>query len=203
VKKARLAVLLTSGLLTAALAVRADEKKMEAPGPAPEVKKLGYFRGTWNSEGEVNPNSFMPAGRYTWTEKCDWFPGGFHLVCYSAGKSPMGLTHGLEIFGYNPEEKTYTYRGIDSSGFTVASKGAVDGNNWTYTSKDKMSGKTLHGRYSIATSEASYTYKYETSKDGKNWTLVMEGKTKRPEKKVRPERERERERKREEPHEMK
>jgi hypothetical protein len=57
----------------------------------------------------------------------------------------------------------------------------------------------------MTTSANSYSFKYETSEDGKNWALVMEGNTMKPVKKERPERERERERKREpaEPHEMK
>ena len=179
-KRARLAVLLTAGLLTAALAARADEKKTEAPGPAPELKKLDFFFGTWSNDAEVKPNAFMPAGRYTWMEKCDWFPGKFHLVCYSAGKSPMGETHGLSIYGYDPEEKAYTYRGIDNSGFSVASKGRVKGSNWIFTNQQKMGGKTFQGRYSITTSEASYTYKYAISADGKKWALLMEGKAMRP-----------------------
>ena len=188
-KKIRLAVLLTSGLLAAALSVRAEEKKIEAPRPPPEVKKLGYFFGTWSSEAEVKPNPFLPAGHYTWIEKCDWYPGGFHLLCYTAGKGPAGGTHGLSILFYKPEEKSYTYWGIDDSGHSEASRGTVVGNNWTYTSDEKMAGKTLHGRYSMTTSETSYTFKYETSEDGRNWTLVMEGKSARPPKRVRRERE--------------
>jgi hypothetical protein len=203
VKHAKLVVLLASGLFTAVLAAVADEKKAEAPAPPPEVKKLGFFLGTWSSDAEVKPNSFIPAGHYTWTDKCDWFPGGFHLVCYSAGKSPMGLTHGLAIFAYNPEEKAYTYLGIDNSGLTVASRGTVDGSNWTFTNQQSTGGKSFHGRYSITTSATSYAFKHEISRDGRKWTVVMEGNAKRPEKKKRPERELERERQRSEPHEMK
>jgi hypothetical protein len=49
-KHVRLAILLASGLLLATAALQAQEKKMEAPKPGPEVKKLGYFVGTWNTE---------------------------------------------------------------------------------------------------------------------------------------------------------
>ena len=196
-KRIRLAVLLTASLFATALAARADEKKTEVPVPPPEVKKLAFFFGTWRNEAEVKPNDFFPAGHYVWMDKCDWFPGGFHLVCYSAGQSPIGATQGLAIFGYNSEDKTYTYVGIDNSGLTAASKGVVNGNKWTYTSRDKVGGKTIHGRYTVMVSDTSYTFKYETSSDGKRWTLVMEGRAKRPEKKERPhERERERERER-------
>jgi hypothetical protein len=178
VKHVRLAVLLGSCLLTAAAVLQAEEKKMEAPKPGPEIKKLGYFVGTWNSTGEVKPNPFMPAGKMTGTSKCEWFPGGFHVVCRDTGKSPMGAMHGLGIMAYNAEDKVYTYAGIDNSGMSTAAKGNVDGNNWVYTSEDKMGGKIYHGRYSMVTaSPDSYTFKYEMSEDGKTWTTMMEGKT--------------------------
>jgi Protein of unknown function (DUF1579) len=186
VKHVRLAVLLTSGLLISAVAVQAQEKKMEAPKPGPEVKKLGYFVGTWKSEGEIKQNPFMPAGKFSSNDNCEWFPGGFHVVCHSTGKSPSGPVHGLGIMAYNAEEKAYTYTGIDNSGFSEAAKGHVDGNNWTYTSEDKMGGKTYHGRYSMVTSPDAYTFKYETSEDGNNWMVIMEGKTTKAAKKAAP-----------------
>ena len=187
VKNVKLAILLASGLLVAASAARAEEKKMEAPKPGPEVKKLGYFTGTWKSEGEIKQNPFMPAGKFSSNDNCEWFSGGFHVVCHSTGKSPTGSSmHGLGIQAYNAEEKVYTYAGIDNSGMSVAAKGHVDGNNWTYTSEDKMGGKTYHGRYTMVTSPGSYTFKYETSEDGTNWMTIMEGKTTKAAKKAAP-----------------
>ena len=176
-KSVKLAILLTSGLLVASARMQAQEKKMEAPKPGPEVKKLGYFVGTWKSEGEVRQNPFMPAGKLSSTDRCEWFPGGFHVVCRSTGKGPAGATHGLGILAWNPEEKAYTYSGIDNTGWSESARGHVDGNVWTYLSEEKMGGKTYHGRYSMVTSPNSYTFKYETSEDGNKWMDVMEGKT--------------------------
>ena len=132
-------------------------------------------------------------------------PGGLPGRLLFGGEEPDGSTKGLAILAYDREEKNYTYRGIDNSGSSSAARGTVEGNDWTYTSEEKVNGKTLHGRYSMTISPTSYSFRYETSEDGKNWALVMEGKTMRPVKKERPERERERERKREpaEPHEKK
>ena len=184
-KHVKLAILLASGLLLATAGLQAQEKKMEAPKPGPEVKKLGYFVGTWSNSGEVKQNPFMPAGKMTGTSKCEWFPGGFHVVCHDTGKGPMGTMHGLGIMAYNVEDKVYTYAGADSSGMSVAAKGNVDGDNWVYTSEDKMGGKTFHGRYSMVTaSPDSYTFKYEMSEDGNNWTTMMEGKTTKAAKKA-------------------
>jgi Protein of unknown function (DUF1579) len=157
---------------------KAPEKKMEKPQPAPEVKKLGYFVGTWTSEGEMKENPFgMPAGKFSGTDKCEWFTGGFHVVCHSTGKGPMGAMHGLGILAYNTEEKVYTYYGIDNMGFAEQSKGKVDGNNWVYTAEGKMGGKAYQGRYTMnSSSPDSYMFKYETSDDGQKWNLMMEGK---------------------------
>jgi hypothetical protein len=194
VRHVKLAILVASGLLAAAAAAQAQEKKaapatekkaapekkmmMEAPKPGPEVKKLAYFVGTWKSEGDMKENSFgMPAGKFTSTDKCEWFTGGFHVVCHSNGKGPMGAVQGLGILAYNAEDKVYTYSGIDSTGFTEASKGTVDGNNWVYNADEKMGGKAFHGRYSMTVSSPdAYTFKYETSEDGQKWNLMMKGK---------------------------
>jgi hypothetical protein len=177
----KLAMLVVAVLFTAAVAAQAQEKKMEAPKPGPEVKKLGYFVGNWKSEGELKENPFgMPPGKYTSSDKCEWFQGGFQVVCHTNGKGPSGAMHGMGIIAYNPMDKVYTYYGIDNMGFAEQSKGNVQGDTWTYTSEMKMGDKTYHGRYSMTTSSPdSYTYKYETSEDGTNWTLSMEGKSKK------------------------
>jgi hypothetical protein len=172
------AILVASVLLTAAMSLQAEEKKMEMPKPGPEVKKLGYFVGTWKSEGDLKENSFgMPSGKFSSTDKCEWFPGGYAVTCHSTGKGTMGAIHGLGILAYNGEDKVYTYYGVDNMGMAGLSKGTVDGNNWVYTSEEKMMGKTIHGRYSMDTSSPdSYTFKYESSEDGQKWMTIMEGK---------------------------
>jgi hypothetical protein len=177
-KRFKLAIVVISVLFTAALSARAQEKKMEAPKPGPEVKKLGYFVGTWKSDGELKENPFgMPAGKYTSMDKCEWFQGGFQVVCHTNGTGPMGAMHGMGVLSYNPMKKVYTYYGIDSSGMAEESTGHVDGNMWVYTSDENMGGKTIHGRYSMVTAGDSYTFKYETSEDGQKWTVNMDGKS--------------------------
>ena len=152
--------------------------KMEMPKPGPEVKKLSYFVGNWTSEGEMKENPFgMPAGKFTSNDKCEWFTGGYQVVCHTTGKSPMGAMHSIGILSYNVNDKEYTYYGIDSMGMAEASKGNVSGDTWTYTADEKMGGKTFHGKYTIMTSSPdSYTFKYETSEDGQKWSTMMEGK---------------------------
>ena len=97
-KPIKLAILVASVLFTAAVAAQAQEKKMEAPKPGPEVKKLGYFVGTWKSEGELKENPFgMPPGKYAGTDNCEWFHGGFQVVCHSSAKGPAGAMHSVHF----------------------------------------------------------------------------------------------------------
>ncbi|MBI4469230.1 MAG: DUF1579 family protein [Acidobacteria bacterium] len=76
--------------------------------PGEEQKRIGFFAGKWNFDGESKPSPMGPGGKFTGTENCEWFPGGFHLVCESDGTSPMGPMKGRSIMGYDPGEKTYT-----------------------------------------------------------------------------------------------
>ena len=153
--------------------------KMEMPKPGAEVKKLGYFVGSWSMEGEMKENAFgMPAGPFTGDNKCEWFAGGWQVVCHTTSKGAMGASRGIGILAYNGEDKVYTYYGIDSTGYGGLSKGKQDGSTWVYTSDEKMMGKSFHGRYTIDTSSPdSYTFKYETSEDGQKWSTMMEGKS--------------------------
>lgn len=179
-KRFKLAVLLISGLLAAAVAAHAQEKKAGPPKPGPEVKKLAYFAGTWTSEGEIKANPIMPAGKMTSTDVCTWYSGGFHVVCNSKGSGPMGKMSGLGIMGYNTEEKVYTYNGIDNSGHLDSAKGTTDGKTWSYTSEEKMGGKSIYGRYTISDLQPdSYSFSWAMSEDNKAWSTVMEGKATR------------------------
>lgn len=175
--RSTLVVLAICALFAAALSSVAEEKKTGPPKPGPEVKKLAYFAGDWTSEGEIKQNPMMPAGKFTETSSCTWFTGGFHLVCHSKGTGPMGQTHGLGILGYSTEEKAYSYYGMDSTGYAGHGNGTTDGKTWTYTSEDKMGGKTIYGRYTMSDlTPDSYNFKWETSEDNKTWNSVMEGK---------------------------
>ena len=175
----RLGIVVASlGFAVAAAVAQTQEKKTEMPKPGPEQKKLAYFVGSWKTEGEIKENPMMPAGKMTSTDNCEWFPGGFFVVCHTTGYSPMGASRGLGILGYSNEQKAYTYYGVDSLGFGEMSKGTVEASTWTYTSDEKMGDKIVHGRYSMnELSPTSYTFKYETSEDGQKWSLVMEGKS--------------------------
>ncbi len=171
--QAALCLILTSGLALA-------QAPAEKPKPGPEHKRLGYFVGKWSTDGETKPNPFMPGGKMATKDTCEWFEGGFAVLCRSEGKGPMGPTKSIGIMGYSAEEKAYTYYGLDNGPMAMVTvpRGTVQDGTWVYNDEAKMGGKTVKSRYSIKeTSPTSYTFKWETQGDDGTWQTVMEGKS--------------------------
>ena len=88
-----------TGIILAALLVctTAAMAQMEAPKPAPELKKLDVFIGTWTLDGDMKPGPMGPGGKMTENEKCEGMEGGFYFVCRSEYKSSMGNGVGLSV----------------------------------------------------------------------------------------------------------
>lgn len=170
-----LCLVLFSGLMIA-------QAPQQPPKPGPEQKRLGYFVGKWTSEADIKANPFMQTGKMTSTDDCQWFDGGFSVVCHAEGKSPMGPSKAIAILGYNMEDKVYTYYELNNGPMTMASvpKGTVQGDTWTYTDQAKMGGKAVSSRYTITElSPTSYSFKWEMQGDDGSWKTVMEGRSKK------------------------
>ncbi len=144
------------------------------PTPGPEVQKLGYFVGEWKFEGDSKESAFGPAGKFSGTETCEWFAGGFQVICRSAATGPAGKVTGLSIFAYDREKKEYTAYGIDSTGFSMLAPGTVSGDTWTYTWAGTVGGKPAKIQATMRTSEASYTSRTEGSFGGGSMAPIDE-----------------------------
>jgi hypothetical protein len=150
-----------------------------APKPGPEHKRLGFFVGKWNVEGELKPGPMGPGGKFTASDTCEWFEGGFSVVCRSEGKMPTGASRSLGILGYSAEEKVYTYYGIDNSNMMMATvpKGTLQGDTWTYTDESTMGGQKVKSRVVIKElSPTAYTFRMEFQGPDGKWAPVMESK---------------------------
>lgn len=149
----------------------------DMPKPGPEHKKLDMFAGSWTLNGDMKASSMGPGGKMTENESCEWMEGDFFLICHSSYQSSMGNGTGLSILGYSNDDKTYTYREFNSWGEFDDSKGANDGDTWTWTSNEKMGDKTMKSKFTMKiASPTSYTFTFEMSDDGAKWTTIMDGK---------------------------
>jgi hypothetical protein len=149
----------------------------QPPKPGPEVQKLAYFVGTWKVESEVKAGYSFPAGKYSGTQTCEWFAGGFQVVCREDGTTPAGKVSELTIFAYDPDAKVYTSYGISSLGETNGSKGSLAGSMWTWLWDGTVAGKPVKFRYTdVGVSPTVHTSKAEQSVAGGPWTVVAENK---------------------------
>lgn len=149
------------------------------PKPGPEHQRLAYFVGKWTSEGEMKPGPMGPGGKISGSDTCEWFEGRFAVVCHTTGNSPMGPMKSIGILGYSPEEKVYTYYGVDNSGMvmTTVPRGTVQGDTWTYTDESMMGGQKMKSRVTLKqVSPSEYTFKMEIQGPDGKWAPLMESK---------------------------
>ena len=175
----RIGTLALATLLTAASTAVA-QAPAGTPKPGPEHKRLAYFEGKWATEGEQKANPFGPAGKFSSTDVCEWVLDGFFLKCTSEGKDPLGSIRSFALWGYDTENKAYTFYGADSRGFGGPSEGSLKGKVWTITSSMNMKGKTIRSRWVVTeASPAEYTFKWDMADEKGDWQTLAEGKSTR------------------------
>lgn len=108
------------------------DNSAQVPSPGPELKRLGAFIGTWNTEGEIRASSGGPPIRIRATDHYEWLPGKFFLVHRWDADMPDGKTQGIEIIGYNEANRNYPMYSFDSQGNTGLMKARVEGDQWIF-----------------------------------------------------------------------
>ncbi len=147
------------------------------PAPSPELKKLGVFVGSWTGDGKLMTTPFSPGGIMHSTMTCNWYHGGYHLVCDAEDSGPAGKNFGHSIHGYDAEKKQFFTYGIESSGFAGPGGATVDGSTWMFDAKTTMTGKPFWYRTNMRfASPTQLSWKSEYSEDGKAWKPLGEGK---------------------------
>lgn len=166
-------------LIAPALAVgmlAAPALAQDAPKPGPQHARIGYFAGTWESTGEVKESPMGPGGKVSGTETCEWFAGGFQLVCRGDVTGPRGPGKNGAVWAYDPIQQRYTYYGYTSLGEAFYVMGNVAGNVWTWNAEFPVEGATMKLKATITEeSPTAYAYQLETSMDGTTWGLMEEG----------------------------
>jgi hypothetical protein len=151
---------------------------LKEPVPGPEVKKLDFYVGSWQDEAEFQATPFSPAGKMTGTSKCEWFPGGFYVVCQMEDQGVKGATTTLLILAYDPVKKHYTAYSIDSRGHTGATIGSESNGTWTWVGEESLGTDRVSFRIiNAAVSPTEVSAQVETSSDGRNWKTVGQGRS--------------------------
>ena len=165
-------------LITTAVGASAQ---MGPPTPAPELKKLEYFSGSWTIDATIGPGPWGSGGKFSSTGTGEWMKGDFFLVEHNDFTLPAELGGGgsaTAVLGYDADKKVYIEDRFDSNGRHEKSTGTLSGDTWTWTSENNYNGMTIQGRLTMkVASPTSYTSKYEVSADGgASWMVFWEGK---------------------------
>jgi hypothetical protein len=151
------------------------------PPPGPEHKRIEYFAGRWTSVGDFKPGPMGPGGKMEARSVCEWFSGGFYLVCHYDGTMAGAPMKGLGIMGYHSERKRHTYYGIDNFGMPAdVAYATPTADTWPWEGESTMGGQPVKGRYTIkVVSPDEYTWRWEMQMGSGPWTLIGEGVDKR------------------------
>ena len=129
-------------LLGIALSARVQ---MEISKPAPELKKLDYFAGTWTTEGEIKPGPMGSGGKFTGTNHVQWMDGAFFLVTHSEFNGAMGKGAETAYMGYDSDDKMYTYDSFNTPGRSRPRQRQCGRRHLDLAERDK-DGRTDHER---------------------------------------------------------
>jgi hypothetical protein len=151
-----------------------------APKPGPEDERLAYYVGKWTAEGDVKASAFGPAGKYSYTEICDWLPGKFAILCKADGTLMGGEIHGTSMLSYDSEQKSYLYFDTSNWGENSYFHGTVDGDNWSWTNDSQMNGQPVHARFVLKqVSPDVATFTFAMALGSQPLGNIMEGKQSR------------------------
>jgi len=152
----------------------------QAPAPKPdsELKKLQFQVGHWTYEGETKPGPLGPGGNFTGEQDVRWILNGFYLETRATEKGPTGESQSIEIDGYDPANKTFTFAGYADDGGMVSGVFTFSSRTITYSGKSVSGGKQylIRGTNIFAPDLLSFTWKHEVSTDGKTWMPAWEAK---------------------------
>lgn len=150
----------------------AAQTQTAAPKPAPELKQLHGLLGHWTYTCDYEATPLGPASKVTGEYTNQMILGGFVLKGQWKEKGPSGEAEGLEIFRYDPENKSLAVSGYMNDGSTYSGTLAVKGTTLTNSVKFFIEGKPYESRATItyAADWMSADWKAEISADGKTWS---------------------------------
>jgi hypothetical protein len=145
------------------------------PKPAPELNKFDFAVGHWTYEGEYKAGPMGPASKVTGEMTDQRILGGFFFENRAIEKGPLGVSHIIEIFGYDPANKNYFSTEYHDDGSMMSGAYVFVGNTFTYTGKSSA-GAMFKMTMTLAADQMSFAAKGEISTDGKTWAPFFEGK---------------------------
>ena len=151
----------------------------QAPQPGPEMQRLSFLIGTWDTQSEYEKTPMAPnGGKQTGWYKAQLGPGGFSVIADLEEDSPAGKDIGHEILSWDPKKSAYTIV-VVGNGFPGAAMGIAkwEGDNLVILNEIgegasaahlravylHPQGNVLHIEESVSVGDAPYQLMYKAT----------------------------------------
>jgi hypothetical protein len=148
---------------------------MEMPKPTDAHRKLKALVGTWQAEEKMFPSPWDPKGGTAVGHANNRLALDGFAVIQDYEQTTKGVVNywGHGVFTWDPALQSYVLYWFDSMGIGQnVFQGSFDENRLTLSYKSDQGYTRASWEF---TSDKSYAYKMEVSRDGNHWQPMMEG----------------------------
>ena len=125
---------------------------------------LEFFRGTWTLQGHES----------TYSEVCEWLPGGGFLACRAEDRSENAPDFSLSVFGYSETDSTYTYNGFSGRGSHRELRGSLHGQVWRLHGQAGRAPNWRRWQVTITPTSSGFHFLEEVSDNSGPWREVVQ-----------------------------
>ena len=141
----------------------------QTPAPPRGVEALGAIVGVWQSD---------VTGGVSALSSCAWTPQHSAVVCDQTVMTPEGVQHATNLYEYDPATDRYAYYGVTHVGDTLSPVPlTIAGPIWTYGGQTAGPDGVTYRTINDFSGGSFYTWRRESSRDGKTWTVVAQGRS--------------------------
>lgn len=153
----------------------ASPPEMQIPKPGPEMEKLKFLLGTWETKGGYEKSPMLPeGGAQSGWYKAQLGPGGFSILADFEADGPLGKETGHEIITWDPKQNAYTTI-VVGNGFPGANIGTSkwEGPDLVTVHDFDYNGMKIHLRSVYSHIQEKSVHMEESSQTGDGAALLM------------------------------
>lgn len=156
------------GVLLVALG---SASSLNAQKPLPGTEPLGAIVGVWQSDATQGVSA---------KSSCDWTPQGNGVICDQTITTVAGVQHAMNFFTRNPRTGSFVFYVVPNPGDTLAPVPlTISGAMWTYGGLSAGPNGRWFRTINDFSKRDEYSWRLETSDDGKTWRAANGGRSQR------------------------